>query len=544
MNNACRYGRLLPIGALMAALVTLAVFYRATGNDFVDLDDLGYIVGNPHIRSFDLRMLADSFSRFFEANWHPLTMISLALDFRLWGMNPFGFHLTSIVIHVCSVFLVCFLFADLLMEAGTFAAGEGGDDARLSRNGEFAAIAGALFFGLHPLRVESVAWASERKDVLCVFFMISAMWWHVCHVRRSREAAGEHALWSGPYLMVLLMACLALLSKPSAVSLLPVLLVMDWYPLGRINGLKSLVRSLAEKIPLLVMTIAVALVTVAAQKFAITRAPDVDPLSRLLVACKALLFYLWQTLWPAGLAPFYPHPGNVHETALWSYLPFLVLVAVLCIAIALSARHDRTWAALWLFYLSVLLPVLGIIQVGGQWTADRYTYLPALAVSLLWGGGVFRLAEKLRLKGINVAAVVVIVAAIMQLALYSTQTVRLIPVWRNSETLETREISLFPHQVGAAYYSRAKYRNEQGRFAEALEDIDEALDIARRKQLPEKYAAIHIARADILRNLGRFPEALAAAESAIRESVKAPPEAYFSFRNELAARVASMGKQN
>ncbi|MDU0460007.1 MAG: tetratricopeptide repeat protein [Geobacteraceae bacterium] len=539
MKGKSCYGRFLTLGALMAVLAALAVFYPATGNDFVDLDDLGYIVANPHIRTFDLQMLADSFTGFFEANWHPLTMISLALDFRLWGMDPFGFHLTSIVIHCCSVFLACFLVADLFREAGCFRSGAGEDNAQLSRNGAAAAIAAALFFGLHPLRVESVAWVSERKDVLCLFFMISTMWWHIRHARRQLQVPEERPRFSGAYWMVQLTACLALLSKPAAVSLPLILLVMDWYPLGRISGRASLVRMVAEKLPLMVMTTGAALLTVAAQQYAISRAPEVAPLSRLLVACKALLFYLWQTLWPVGLAPFYPHPGNVHATESAAYLPYLLLVAVISAMVAWRAAIDRKWAALWLYYLAVLLPVLGIIQVGGQWIADRYTYLPALGVSLLWGGGVFRCAELVRQQGGKTAALAVIAIAMLQLSAYTVQTSRMIQVWRNSETLETREISLFPHQVGAAYYSRAKFRNENGRFAEALADIDEALVIARRKQLPDKFSAIHIARADILRNLGRPAEALEAAESAIRESIGQPPEAYVRLREELAIQTES-----
>ena len=539
MNDAGSYRWSLLAGACMAALVTCAAFFAATGNDFVDLDDLGYIVVNPHIRTFDLRMLVESFTRFFEANWHPLTMISLALDFRLWGLDPFGFHLTSIIIHSCNVFVACFLFADLFRVAGTFNSGETEASGRCSRNIAAAAIAGALFFGLHPLRVESVAWVSERKDVLCLFFMISAMWWHLRFTRLCREASYQDVFRSGSYWMVVLMACLALLSKPAAVSLPLVLLILDWYPLGRMSGRVSLIRVVIEKIPLLVLTLAAALVTVAAQQYAITRAPAVAPFSRLLLACKALLYYLWQTLWPVGLAPLYPHPGDVHVTALFRYLPYLLLVLVICAVAALRSRYDRKWSALWLYYLAVLLPVVGIIQVGGQWIADRYTYLPALGISLFWGGGVFWLVNRLHLKRMDLVAGAVIAVAVIQLTVYTAQSQRLIRIWRNSDTLETREISLFPHQVGAAYYSRAKYRGEQGRFLEALEDINEALIIARRKQLPEKYAAIHIARADILRNLGRYSEALEAAQSAINESIGAPPEVFLRFHDELLTLAAS-----
>lgn len=528
------YRTLLLSGALVAALVTFAVFFPATGNDFVDYDDLGYVVNNLDIRQLDFQMLSTVFSRSFEACWLPLTMISLAIDYALWGGDAFGYHLTSVIIHCCSVFLACLLFAALIEKSGIFKTGEGKGSGLLSPIAIAAATAGALFFGLHPLRVESVAWVSERKDVLCIFFMISAMLYHLRHAgwRTANPSAG---VWqSMSYWIVLLTASLSFLSKPAAVSLPLVLLIIDWYPLKNISCRDALLRAVIEKIPLFLMSFAVSLINIASQEFAITRAPDVAPLSRLLVACKALLFYLWQTLRPVGLAPLYPHPGNVHETSLSAYLPFLLLVVGITVFVSLKARHDRKWLALWLYYLAVLLPVLGIIQVGGQWIADRYTYLPALGISLLWGAGLFWIFERLRLKGMKIVAVALVCVAMLQLAAYTLGTVQQIRVWQNSETLETREITLFPHQVGVAYYSRAKYRNEQGRFAEALEDIDEALVIARRKKLSEKYSAIHVARADILRNLGRFPEALQSAESAIRESVVPPPDSYMILREELA----------
>lgn len=535
--SRCSQERFLTIAAVLSAVLTFAVFYAATGNDFVDLDDLGYVVANDHIRTFDLRMFTESFTRFFEANWHPLTMISMALDYHLWGMNPYGFHLTSILIHCSNVFLACFLFAGLLKETKIFNAGGKEAVLSLSNSGAVAAIASALMFGLHPLRVESVAWVSERKDVLCMFFMMLTMLRHIRFAGKSRETDRVPFWLYGSYWQVLVCACLALLSKPAAVSLPLVLLIMDWYPLRRIDGRDSMVRVCVEKIPIMIMAAATAFLTIAAQQYAINRAPDVAVLSRILVACKALMFYLSKTLWPSGLAPLYPHPGNVIEADLLSYILYFVMTVAISVFVTICAGKNRTWAALWLCYLASLLPVLGIIQVGGQWAADRYTYLPALYMSLLWGSCVFWFVDRMRIKGSNMVAVALFTVAVLQLVVYIAQTRLLIQVWKNSETLETREISLFPHQVGAAYYSRAKYRTEQGRFFEALADIEEALVIARRKQLPEKYSAIHVARSDILRNIGRTAEALEAVEAAISESVGVPPEAYFLLRDDLLRQV-------
>ena len=522
-------------GAALAGLVTFLVFLPAVRNGFVDLDDVGYIVGNRHIAALDWKTVVWSFTHFHEANWHPLTMLSLALDRQLWGGDPFGFHLTNVILHSGTVVLSCFLFAFLLRKvyAG------GGPDPREPRTDLVVpgSLAGALFFGLHPLRVESVAWASERKDVLCLFFAVAAFLWYLRYADRRSARPGRGFWVFGSYWMMLAAAALAFLSKPVAVSLPLVFLIADWYPLARIGNRDGLLHALAEKVPLLAMAAGTALLTVLAQQEPISLMSYVPVSSRLLVASKAVIFYVAKTVWPSSLAPYYPHPGDVMRTGPAPYLAYASGVFALTVAAATAVRRSRKWAALWLYFLVTLAPMLGIIQVGGQWMADRYTYLPALGLSLFWGGGVAWLIGKMRRKRHPAIVALIIGVAACQLICYSVLTERLIPFWRNTETIATREIELFPHQVGAAYNARALFLYGEGKYGGALADIDEALAIAKRKGLREKYAGLWMTRARILVGLGRAEEALAAADRAIGESPGPPQAADVEFRDELMRRI-------
>lgn len=530
--------RRLLCGALFTALITLCVFLAALNNNFVDMDDLGYIILNKHLGLFSWETVIWAFTRFHMYNWHPLTMLSLALDGYLWGLNPFGFHLTNIVIHSGSVFFACFLFASLLGYVyNTRQAGCMSTAIPTPRQILVGSLLAALIFGLHPLRVESVVWASERKDVLYIFFTIATLWWQIRYIEERSSAHQAHFFYFRSYWVVLFMASLALMSKPAAVCLPVVMLIMEWYPLERIKDRTSLQHAVVEKIPLLLAAAGVCLLTVMAQDGAIGTA-QVSPLSRVLIACKALVFYLWKMLWPAGLAPFYPHPGNVTASALSEFLVYGALVVVVSSLVVVFARKQRMWAALWSFYLITLIPVLGLIQVGGQWAADRYTYLPSLGISLLWGGAVVWLTRRFRPQMQKTAELFLVAFLCCQLVVYSVVTLRLIPVWLNTGTLTTRVIELMPHQVGSLYLSRALYRDGVGDFEGALMDLNEALADAQNKGFRQVYSVIAFSKAHILINLGRMAEALDAAELAVQASIGEPDKEHLALRDELAQRYA------
>ena len=344
---------------------------------------------------------------------------------------------------------------------------------------------------------------------------------------------------SGSYWFSLGLAGLALMSKPTAVSLPLVLLILDWYPLDRLRDRQGALRPLLEKIPFLLLSAAGTLLTLAAQQIAIDKAPEVGLASRLLVACKAFLFYLVKTFWPSHLAAFYMHPGNVAETDLLEYLLYTLIFSALCLLLFSIRRQLRLWPALGLFYVITLAPMVGLIQVGGQWAADRYSYLPALGLSLVWGWGVVWIALRLRQAGRVFAMGCFLVLVLCQLGAYSLLTVRQIKVWKDTDTLATRIIELAPHQSGAAYYARALYRSEIGKNEQALDDITEAMKIALRGNLKGTYSLLAMSQTGILYSLGRYTEALAAADWAVETSDTPLPIDFLTLRKELVQKAAA-----
>ncbi|GAM10542.1 transmembrane and TPR repeat-containing protein 4 [Geobacter sp. OR-1] len=536
-KTAQKQDGILWAGAVFAAVATICVFLTSLKNEFLELDDLGYIVDNRFIDSLDWQTVVWAFTRFHEANWHPLTMLSLAMDRQLWGMNPAGFHLTNLLFHGGTVFLVCFIFKSILSSAAL----NWSERWPAGRQIVWASIAGALFFGLHPLRVESVVWASERKDVLCLFFVAAAILFHLRYAARRSLQPGKPFFRFGSYWITVLMALLALLSKPTAVSLPIVLLLIDWYPLGRMVDSNAIFRVVAEKIPLLLIAGGTAALTVKAQQEPIMLSADLTVVSRVLVSFKAAMFYLWKTIWPTGLAPYYPHPGNVSATAPGEYLAYALGVAAITVAAAYIGRRKRQWPALWLYFLVTLAPMLGIIQAGSQWMADRYSYLPSLGIALLWGAGVVWISGWLHARGLKDLAVTAVGFAAIQIVCYTLMTLWQISWWQNTETIATREIGIYPKQIGAAYFARAKYRNEAGNYFEALVDIDEALAIALRRGRTSKYSELAFTQAKILRNLKRLPDALAAVDWAIQTSEQMPRPEIFRFRDDLSLEIAGSG---
>jgi hypothetical protein len=544
----------LVTGAFISALFTFCIFFIAKNNQFVALDDYAYIVNNSNISTFNLNTVAWCLSSFYEGNWHPLTMLTLAFDHYIWGNNASGYHFSNIIIHCCSVFSSCFLFSRLLraysnnsvdcmsikqvsdpnLFSQQISYGHGLDRPFLSELSlAVGSIAAALFFGLHPLRVESVVWASERKDVLCMFFLILAL---LMYMRYTSEVQCEPRIQSRisrSYFLSVIFAALAQMSKPTAVSIPLILCILDWYPNKRFSGNFSSLRLLIEKIPFFIIAVIGSILTLVAQQVAMKYAPVVGMVSRLLVACKALLYYIAITVWPINLTAFYPHPGNVATSALAEYSCYLLLIVFISFVAAKYGHKYPQFQAFWLFYVISLVPMLGIIQVGGQWAADRYSYLPSLGISLLWGGSIANLFDYAYKNNLAKAARICIALAVCQLLFYTSLTLRQILVWRNTETLASRIINVIPHTSGAPYMARAIYRNESGQFQAALEDIGIAMKIALQRRLNRTYPDIAFVQAVILKNLGRYREALTIMEWGLETSVDPPPPDAVKLRHEL-----------
>src|SRR5213596_2266512 len=362
----------------LIALVTFAAFLPVLQNQFVDWDDQRNFLDNHHYRGLGWTHLRWMWTTHL-GHYIPLTWMTLGLDYLLWGMNPVGYHLTNLLLHAANA-VVFFFVVRRILTLALLGASEHGHALAVSAG--FA----ALVFAIHPLRVESVAWATERRDVLSGLFYLSAV---LAYLRAcDREERGRGWYWGA----VALFAG-ALLSKSMAVNLPVVLMILDVYPLRRLGGSigwwsKPARRIYVEKIPFVLLAAVASAIAVMAQ-FSIHAALPLAQLSvpgRLAVSAYGLSFYLGKMIVPVNLSPLYELPRTVSPWAMPFILSFGLAIAITAIVLSLRRRMLGLPAA-WLAYLVVLLPVLGIFQSGPQIAADRYTYLAGLGWAILAGAG-------------------------------------------------------------------------------------------------------------------------------------------------------------
>jgi tetratricopeptide (TPR) repeat protein len=376
-----------PMVCLLLAVITLALYNPVNRHPFVNYDDDRYVVNNPHVRQgLTAETVGWALTSTEQANWHPLTWMSHAIDCSLYGLNPVGHHFTSVLLHGMNVIL---LFLLLKWATG-----------RLGPSLFVAAL-----FALHPMNVESVAWVAERKNVLCTMFFFLALWAYGWY---SRKPGWQR------YLAVAALFAAGLASKPMVITFPFVLLLLDYWPLARVRGagIEAGVQSKVEadktrptfswsqlaieKLPLLTMSAASAVITMRAQQAggAVRTTAEVSFGARIATAIYAYAMYLWKMVWPARLAPLYPHPGD--SLAAWQVLvAALVLLAITAFAWRFRAR--RYLLVGWLWFLGTLVPVIGLVQVGEAAMADRYAYIPLIGIFVMIAFGVADWAEEKRL---------------------------------------------------------------------------------------------------------------------------------------------------
>ncbi len=390
--------------ALLIALVVAAVFAPAIGNGFVNWDDDVNITGNPHFRGFSATHLKWMFTTPRMGHYIPLTWLTLAADHAIWGMDPRGYHLTNVLLHAINAALV-FLIARRLLRAYPLGA---------------AAFA-ALAFGLHPLRAESVAWVTERRDVLSGCFVLLSLLAYLRAVDRGRAA---RARWLGASLGLY---AASLLSKAITMSFPLVLVILDAYPLRR--------RALLEKAPFAAVAGIGAILAVAALRTTtVTSWEAYGGAARFAMAMFSLAFYVSRTLVPLGLSPLYELPPTVHALGPEFLLSTVMTVALTGVAIGLRRRAPWFTAA-WAAYVAMVLPVSGIVHAGLQLAHDRYSYLSCVPWALLGGAGVGVLMARRRRSirpGVFAAGAT---AAILLIAGWSWLTVQQVRIWRSSDAL-------------------------------------------------------------------------------------------------------------
>jgi protein O-mannosyl-transferase len=494
---------------LIAFGVTALAFLPALGGGFIDWDDGSLLLRNPWYRGLGPTNLAWMVSTVRMGHWMPLNWISFGLDYVIWGMNPLGYHLTNVVLHAAAA-ATLYVVAKRVLRAAL--AGRPTTDGWLRAG----ALVAALAFGLHPLRVESVAWITERRDVLSGLFYLLTIWAYLRYVeRRSR----------GAYWAAVGYFALALMSKSITASLPAVLLLLDVYPLRRLGGRAGWLtpearRAWVEKLPFAALAAAIAVVAV----WALVSGSGLTPLrtlglgARAALSIYALAFYLGKALWPAHLSPLYELtlPVRPLETR------FLLSALAMAVVTVATFRLRRPWPALlaaWLAFVVTLLPVLGIAHNGYQLAADRYTYLAGLSLALLAGGTVARWGRK------AVAASALGLAAL--LALTWTQ----IPVWRSDETLWRHAVALDPAS-GVARSNLGAALTAERRYVEATQELERA--VALRSGYAEAWNNLGLALAP---QPGRLPEAA----DAFRRALAARPR-FGEAWNNLGVVLATQGQ--
>lgn len=495
------------ISILLIALTILS-FYQVLGHDFVNYDDDEYVTDNLQVqKGLNWEGTVWAFTKYHSANWHPITWLSHMLDCQIWGQNAMGHHLTNLILHILNTFL---LFLLLSRMTGC-----------VWRSGFVAAL-----FAVHPLHVESVAWVAERKDVLSTLFLMLTL---LAYVKYARDVG------RGRYLLVILLYALGLMAKPMLVTLPLLLVMLDYWPLGRFEsakGSRAVIRLLLEKVPFAVLAAGSCLVTLLVQRSG-GAVKALEGLTLGVCAANAVvgyIAYIIKMFWPAKLAVFYPHPENTLPG--WQVVGSAV-VLVLITAVAIWFGRKRRYLMLgWLWYVITLVPVIGLIQVGWQSMADRYTYIPVIGLFIIFAWGVRELlglagrrparsgeSRKFVLTPTSVLAASVIVAL-------TAATWLQVRYWENSRTLFERAVSVTTNNY-VAHENLGLALDKEGLTEEAIAQY--RMVIAIRPIFAEAYNNLGIA----LTKLGRNSEAL----DAYREVVSLRPEepaGWFNLANALA----------
>ena len=478
------YGWLIPV---TVAAATIAAFLPILGNSFVDWDDDKNFVNNPHFRGLGLEQLRWMWSTFHIGHYVPLSWMTLGLDYEVWGMNATGYHLTSLLLQAANAVVAYALVRRLL----TLAEPETAE--RQPGSIMIAACVGALVFSLHPLRVESVAWATERRDVLSGLFFLMSILVYV----RSRGTARDRRGWLAA---LALFAC-ALLSKATSMTLPAVLLVINAYPLRRIGGRvgwwsAAAKRVYVELVPFAVFALGVAVLSIVA----LHPSRQLTGGEKIAVSSYSLMFYLWKEIAPVGLAPLYEMPQHVNP---WEprFLAGYVFVVALAGSIWIGTRkHWSGFVAAMTAFVLVTLPMLGAVQNGPQIAADRYTYHAAVALAVLVAGGALRLLSRARGGTVCLAVVVVLTLGVL--------TWEQSGVWRTSETLWQQVLDVDPNS-SIAHSSMANVRYKQNRVHEGLEHSQRAVALNPNYGKGFNGLGVGLARE------GRVAEAIAAYERAL-----------------------------
>jgi tetratricopeptide (TPR) repeat protein len=509
----------LPLyGFLIIAI--LAVYWPVLNCEFVKYDDDKYVTENPNLkRGITRESVVWAFSSHHFHMWHPLTSLSHLLDCELFGLNPTWHHLTNLLLHITSTLL---LFGILKRMTAAF----------------WPCLFVALAFAVHPLNVESVAWIAERKNVLSAFFWMLSIAVYI----RYAERPGVVRI-----LLLVLVFALATMTKPMVVTLPFVLLLLDYWPLGRLQWKRrgeqedlsaskagqtrsqgvSIWCLLLEKTPLFLLTIGLSAVTYIAQQRGgvVSDFGNISLKYRAANALVSYVTYIGKMIWPSRLAVFYPHPFD--KLPLWQVIISALLLLIVTIAVILLIRRRKFLAVGWLWYVGTLVPVIGLVQVGAQARADRYTYLPFIGLFIIIAWGLPDVLAKWRYRKITLRAAAM--AALLALSVCTRMQLR---HWQNNELLFEHAINVTSDNF-VMCNNYANILDKTGQAEKAIEHFNEALRM--RPNSPE----VHSNLGNTLRRINRIDEALVHYQKAI----KLKPDLAEAHYN-MAISLAKQGKND
>ena len=437
---------------LLVALVWI-VFGQTLQHDFVNYDDADYVYQNPIIRNgLSIQGIQWAFTHVHSSNWHPLTTLSHMLDVQLFGLKPWGHHLTNVVFHAAAAI---FLFLALRQLTGA----------------QWPSAFVAAVFAIHPLHVSSVAWIAERKDVLSGLFFMLTLLAYGWYARGNRST-------SRAYIAAILFFALGLMCKPTLVTVPFVLLLLDYWPLGRIRvkagaselpAGRSLGRLITEKIPFFLLSAASCVATLLAQQTAVVSNRPLPLGARIGNAIVSYVAYIGQSFWPVDLAAVYPFPsrGVSSEAVIFS----LLILVIISANVFIWRRPFPFLLVGWLWFVGVLVPMIGIVQVGNQARADRYTYLAQIGLCVLVTWSAVELSKKWRpANKVMVALALLIVTALTTDSHYQTAA------WQNSETLWTRALAATQNNY-IAHNNLGGALRKKGQIDDAIVHYRKALEI-------------------------------------------------------------------
>ena len=482
---------------ILISAAVLVVYWPVQYYDLISLDDVDYIAGNPYVKA---GLTWDSFSWAMKdihtGYWHPLTWVSHMVDYQLFRSRAGGHHWTNVIFHIANSILLYIVLK------------------RMSGTVWKSALVAALF-AVHPLNVESVAWVSERKNVLCAFFWFMGVWSYAYYVERPTPYR---------YCLILMTFSLGLMSKPMIVTFPFTLLLLDYWPMGRLTSWKMFPRLVSEKIPLFILAAIVGIVTFLSSVHGdVTISIDKLPLGdRMANAVVSYARYLGKMFWPENLAVFYPYSREFNSFQIIAAV--LILSVISCLAIFFAQKYRYALMG-WLWYIGTLVPVIGLIQVGKQAMADRYAYIPMIGLFIIVAWGIPDL-----LKGWPRRKIIFVISSGAVISGLMICTVLQVRYWQNS-------VTLFEHALrvtgmnSRAHYNLGIALTDMGKFKEAIYHFQYAIKLEPEYAGPYGYMGVALAMQ------GKTDEALVYYHEALR--IKQDDE---TTHNNLGVALAGKGK--